>query len=143
MLVDISTIDPSDEVTLRAAYDVEKKAKQVGREDAPYWSFPDMRSMYTHPDPGEEMHAFVGRVDGRVVAYGVVWLPLHDNLEKAWGDVSVDPDHQGRGLGRTMLERVLDVVRDAGRTLFDNAAPSTEKTTGMTRFINTPNAMPS
>lgn len=114
--MEITELDPTDEVTLRAAYDVERRASLLGREDMPHWSWQEMSGAVRRPDPGERAVHVVGRVDGRVVGLGVAYLSLNDNLEKAWVDVKVDPDEQHRGHGRALAEHVCGVAAEAGRT---------------------------
>ena len=50
-------------------------------------------------------HYFVGRLDGRVVAYGGIWVILEDSHITT---IAVDPDYRGRKLGEEMLLRLLD-----------------------------------
>lgn len=112
----ITELDVTDDITLRAVYVVEKRAALVGREDAPHWSWQEMSGAFRRPDPGERRHAVVGRIDGRVVGFAMAYLSLHDNLDKCWIDVEVDPADQHRGHGRTLLEHICQVVTDAGRS---------------------------
>ena len=50
-------------------------------------------------------HYFVGRLDGRIVAYGGIWVILEDSHITT---IAVHPDYRGRKLGEEMLLRLLD-----------------------------------
>jgi GNAT superfamily N-acetyltransferase len=115
--VDIQPVDPSSDLALRAYYDLERRAMLVGREDAPHWSWSEMASMWRHDDVGEKKVLLGGWEDGRLVGGAVYFAPLLDNLEKAWVGVCVDPDAQGRGLGRQLLEATERLALDDGRTV--------------------------
>ncbi len=45
-------------------------------------------------------HYFVGRIDGKIVAYGGIWVILEDSHITT---IAVEPEHRGRGLGEQML----------------------------------------
>ncbi|CAN5383706.1 GNAT family N-acetyltransferase [soil metagenome] len=114
--MEITELDVTDDVTLRAVYDVDTRAALDRREDAPHWSWQEMSVGIRRPDPGQRKYYAVGRVDGRVVGYGAAHLSLHDNLDKSWVDVHVDPSEQHRGYGRALFDHICRVARDAGRT---------------------------
>ena len=116
--VDISPFAPEDIVALRAAYDIQRAAMLEGREDAPHWSWQEMSAAFLHPDSGEENHHYLGRVEGRAVAYGVVEFPTRDNLDKGWLGVAVLPQAQHAGYGRAMLEHLENELRGFGRTVW-------------------------
>ncbi|MHB8432801.1 MAG: ribosomal protein S18-alanine N-acetyltransferase [Candidatus Tyrphobacter sp.] len=50
-------------------------------------------------------HYFVGRYDGRIVAYGGIWVILEDAHVTT---IAVGTQHRGRGFGETMLLRLVD-----------------------------------
>ena len=56
-------------------------------------------------------------MDGRVVAAGSISLPQRENLDIADVGVSVRPGARGAGIGRAMLEHLLDQVRQEGRKI--------------------------
>jgi ribosomal-protein-alanine N-acetyltransferase len=58
-------------------------------------------------------HPFVVHEDGRLVAYGVVWF-IVDELHI--GNLAVDPDYQGRGIGRRLMNYILDEGRRRSMT---------------------------
>ncbi|MFN2459769.1 MAG: ribosomal protein S18-alanine N-acetyltransferase [Candidatus Velthaea sp.] len=50
-------------------------------------------------------HYFTGRLDGRVVAYGGIWVILEDSHVTT---IAVHPDMRGRKLGEEMLIHLLE-----------------------------------
>jgi [ribosomal protein S18]-alanine N-acetyltransferase len=50
-------------------------------------------------------HYFVGRVDGKIVAYGGIWVILEDSHVTT---IAVHPDNRGQRLGEEMLVFLLD-----------------------------------
>jgi len=54
---------------------------------------------------------FVGRIDGRVVAYGGIWVILEDSHVTT---IAVHPDLRGQRLGEEMLVHLLDVAIERG-----------------------------
>lgn len=56
-------------------------------------------------------HYYVGRIDGKIVAYGGIWVILEDSHITT---IAVHPDHRGRGLGEQMLVHLLDEAMARG-----------------------------
>jgi ribosomal-protein-alanine N-acetyltransferase len=56
-------------------------------------------------------HYFVGRVDGRIVAYGGIWVILEDSHITT---IAVHPDQRGKRLGEEMLVHLLDEAIERG-----------------------------
>lgn len=56
-------------------------------------------------------HYYVGRVDGKIVAYGGIWVILEDSHITT---IAVRPEHRGRGLGEQMLVHLLDEAMGRG-----------------------------
>jgi ribosomal-protein-alanine N-acetyltransferase len=56
-------------------------------------------------------HYFVGRADGRVVAYGGIWVILEDSHVTT---IAVHPHYRGRKFGEIMLLRLLDEAMERG-----------------------------
>jgi ribosomal-protein-alanine N-acetyltransferase len=57
-------------------------------------------------------HYFVGRLDGKIVAYGGIWVILEDSHVTT---IAVHPDVRGQRLGEEVLVHLLDeaIQRDA------------------------------
>ncbi len=119
--MDIREIDVDDDVMLRAAYDVETRASQLGREGMPHWSWPEFAAVFQKPDPGEKVVFLGGWDDGRLVGTSTLWMPVLDNLDKGWVEVFVPPAHQHRGHGRALLDAVLARADAEGRTVLIEA----------------------
>jgi GNAT superfamily N-acetyltransferase len=66
----------------------------------------------------EPARHFVGLLDGRFVALGLVETSEWDNHDLAWLDVLVHPDVRCRGIGNQMYDHVLEVAKSMGRTKF-------------------------
>jgi ribosomal-protein-alanine N-acetyltransferase len=56
-------------------------------------------------------HYFVGRLDGKIVAYGGIWVILEDSHVTT---IAVHPDQRGRRLGEEMLVHLLDEAIERG-----------------------------
>ena len=56
-------------------------------------------------------HYFVGRLDGKVVGYGGIWVILEDSHITT---IAVHPDYRSRGLGEQMLTHLLDEAMSRG-----------------------------
>jgi ribosomal-protein-alanine N-acetyltransferase len=57
-------------------------------------------------------HYFVGRLDGKIVGYGGIWVILEDSHVTT---IAVHPDNRGQRLGEEILVHLLDeaIARDA------------------------------
>lgn len=64
----------------------------------------------------------LGRAEGRAVCAGWIQLPMTDRADTASVEVAVLPEEQRRGYGSVVLECLLDLAREAGRTLVEAEA---------------------
>lgn len=136
--MEIRALDKTDDGQLRAAYDVNRRAELIGREDVPFWSFDEYVGAVRSPDSRERAEMFGGYLDGQLVGTATLYSFLLDNVEKAWADVDVDPDRRRRGHGRELLGHVEDLARKDDRTLVMTAShlPIEEvETHGYRRFL--------
>jgi [ribosomal protein S18]-alanine N-acetyltransferase len=62
-------------------------------------------AFYNELSTNKLAHYFVGRLDGRIVAYGGIWVILEDSHITT---VAVDPNLRGRGLGEAMVLKLID-----------------------------------
>lgn len=113
---DIRPLDAADPEALAAWHATYLAADTHDREHPTPWMLEEMRANFLGSRTGEEFMPFGGYADGRVVACGLVILPLKDNLHVAGGNVWTHPEHRRRGHGSAMLDRVLEVARDRGRS---------------------------
>lgn len=110
-----------DDDALAAWYDVYHAAAVHGRVHPTAYTREEKGVLLRSRSPGERRIAFEGVVEpgeGRVapVVCGVVGLPLKENLQIAWVGVWTAPEHRGRGYGSAMLERLVQVARENGRS---------------------------
>jgi ribosomal-protein-alanine N-acetyltransferase len=74
----------------------------------------------------EHNHYVAARVDGQLIGYaGITRLGRKPPYEYEIHTIGVDPEHQGAGIGRELLNRILDIA--SGGVVFlevrtDNAA---------------------
>jgi ribosomal-protein-alanine N-acetyltransferase len=56
-------------------------------------------------------HYYVGRFDGKIVAYGGIWVIFEDSHVTT---IAVDPAHRGKRFGELMLVRLIDEAIERG-----------------------------
>ncbi len=116
--MDIRRFGPDDREALLGWVDV---ANAVRRSDAPWvheWTPHVAWGSFAHGWDGEAEVGFLGTVDGVPVATGSYHASELDNLDVAWFDVQVHPDHRRLGLGSEVLEHLTGAAAALGRTSF-------------------------
>lgn len=84
------------------------------------WSVATFRSLLGRDDA----ECWVAERDGRIEGYAAYWIILD---EAELGDIAVDPDVRGRGIGSVLLDLVAERVRQRGvRRLFLEVRVSNE-----------------
>jgi GNAT superfamily N-acetyltransferase len=73
------------------------------------------RARLRWPWPGVREHVWLARVDGRAAGLAEASLGYLDNLDNAHVEVQVHPDLRRDGLGRRLLEHLVDHCRADGR----------------------------
>ena len=68
-------------------------------------------AFYNELSTNRVAHYFVGRMAGRIVAYGGIWVILEDSHVTT---LAVDPAYRGRRLGEVMLLRLIDEAIERG-----------------------------
>ncbi len=107
-----------DDPGLRAWYAAGLAAHLHDRPDAPFWPEAEALLVVTSEDPEERALPFAVRDgDGTIVAGGVVFVPLLDNLDKAYAAMNVLPDRRGAGAGDAAVEHMVATARAEGREL--------------------------
>ena len=105
----------------------------VVNQDEPAWLVANNRAFAGHPDQGSWTRAdllarqglewfspegfLILEEEGRII--GSCWTKLHEGVNGTLGEIyviSVDPDAQGRGLGKALTEAGLDHLTEAGAT---------------------------
>ncbi len=116
--MDLRSIDLGDEAGIRGMHRAFLAAHRHDRPDAPFWTEDEAVHLLHGDDPEERFVPFVAETDdGTVAGSGIVFVPLLDNLDKAYFTLSVVPTHRGRGIGDAMVEHVLGVAAAEARSL--------------------------
>ena len=68
-------------------------------------------AFYNELSTNKLAHYFVGRVDGKIVAYGGIWVIFEDSHVTT---IAVDPAYRGRKFGEVMLLHLLDEAIERG-----------------------------
>src|SRR5689334_18830262 len=69
--VDIRVLDDAaavDDAVFRDFYDINRRAELLGREEAPFWSFPEFLAAVRGTDAGERQELFAAYDGDRMVA---------------------------------------------------------------------------
>jgi RimJ/RimL family protein N-acetyltransferase len=114
MDVTLRELGPDDAESVAALVAVENACLV----DAPWWPPSTVfrqRARMIHGDGTERARFFLVEHDGATVGRLAVHLPLHDNLDQSWIELSVVPDHRRRGHGNAAMDLAFGVVRDEGR----------------------------
>jgi GNAT superfamily N-acetyltransferase len=121
----------ADDALIADLYAVSERAGRLGREEKPFWSLQEFAAALRSPDSGERATHLVAYDAERLVGVADVYEFLMDNLDKAWVDLSVDPDARRRGVGRALVARAEELARASGRTLLltDTKVPPGERET--------------
>ncbi len=119
----IEELDPFDDPALAEWHQVlQTSAEHEVGEHATNWSLPELRLTLREPRKHRRSLVFAGRVDGRMVAAGLLDLPLIDNLTAAELEVHVLPDWRRQGIGSQVLQRVEEACAEHGRSRLDAMA---------------------
>lgn len=125
-------LDPTDDAALRDFHEVGWRAEKLdGRDWNDCWTHDELAGVLREPTGEERVEAWYVAEDGRMVAAGLLFLTVLDNLDKAMAVVMVDPDHRRRGLGGDLLEQLVERASQDGRTqvLTHAAVPYAERDT--------------
>ncbi len=116
--MEIRPVDLADDTLMAQLYAVEAAATRLGRESMPHWSLPAFLGAMRSPDEGERMELVAAHLpDGRVAGWSAAYLTCLDNLDKAWLEVVVDPDHARQGVGSLLLEHACALAVADHRTV--------------------------
>jgi GNAT superfamily N-acetyltransferase len=119
----VERVDPHDAAAFDTFYDTYVAAERAaGPEVASPWMREEYRLLVQASATRHWIGAFAGRIDGEVVAAGLLRLPLLDNLSSADAMVHVHPDHRRRGHGSALLAALEREARGRGRTLLNAEA---------------------
>jgi ribosomal-protein-alanine N-acetyltransferase len=68
-------------------------------------------AFYNELHSNRNAHYFVGKIDGRTIAYGGIWVVMEDSHVTT---IAVDPDFRGRKYGEVLMVRMLDEAIERG-----------------------------
>lgn len=112
----ITPLGADDPAEVAAAYRVKATAEANDVPDFPGPCRVSFERSLRVPWPGIESHRWVARASGGdVVGYMVADLPTLDNLETAYIDISVPPEHRRQGYGRALLDHLGAFLGERGR----------------------------
>ncbi|MFI5895342.1 GNAT family N-acetyltransferase [Actinoplanes sp. NPDC051513] len=101
--------DPAD------AYEIYRACEERDKPDVPPLALEGFVARHAHPWPGATLEHYLGFLDGVPVGYVQVELPILDNLDNVNIELSVLPAHRRQGVGRALLDLVLERARALGR----------------------------
>ena len=111
-------LDLADEPALRAWHAAALAAHRHDRPDAPFWTEDEVVHILRPDDPEEKFLPLVAEDGaGAVVGSAILFVPLEDNLDKVYCQLSVLPTHRGHGVGDALMGRVLQAAREESREL--------------------------
>jgi RimJ/RimL family protein N-acetyltransferase len=121
MNVEIATyrlveIDPADPANLDASFEIQGACRTHDRPYLPPVSRYHHDAVLRVPWPGATVANWLAYRDDRPVGVGSVSLPQRDNLNNAWCELEVHPDHRRRGAGRAIYQQIVGYAKAAGRT---------------------------
>ena len=117
MSLEIIPLDPHDDAAMAAWHATYLASSVFERPYANPWMLAEIRVELGSDNPGERQLAWSGVVDGEVVSTGYLSLPLRDNLRQAWVEVHTRPEQRRRGHGSAMLEHLVGVAAEQGRSV--------------------------
>jgi GNAT superfamily N-acetyltransferase len=136
--LEIRPLDLDDDDELRRFHEVGRRSElEDGRPWNAFWPYGDLAARLCEPAGDRRTTGWCAVQDERLVGIGLVELSLLDNLDKGWVFVAVDPAARRRGVGGSMLETLVEQVREVGRTevLAEAAIPVEERDgSGTLRF---------
>jgi len=111
-------VKPDDISQVAAVTDIEEAARQVDDPDA-FPVIPEMLAglmRYGWDLEPAEHYLYVPEDAAGPVGVLAVEMPSRDNLHLVWAEIVVHPDHRHRGHGSVIMNEVLRITREAGRS---------------------------
>jgi predicted N-acetyltransferase YhbS len=111
-------LDLLDEPAIRAWHAAGLAAHRNDRPDAPFWTEDEVVHILRPDDPEEKFLPLVAEDgEGNPVGTAILFVPLEDNRDKVYVQLSVLPTHRGHGVGDALMEQVVQAARAEGRDL--------------------------
>nr|MBA2444419.1 GNAT family N-acetyltransferase [Nocardioidaceae bacterium] len=114
--MDIRPIDVHDDDTFGCFYEIMRAAELFERPGMPMWSHHEAAVMFRAEDPDEETRAYAAYEGASMVGIAAMFLPLSDNLDKVYAEISVAPEQRRLGVGSALLNHVVADTQAVGRT---------------------------
>ena len=97
------------------AYEIFRACEVHDKPDIPVISRDNFVARLAHPWPGSDHEHYLAFVDGAPVGYVDMELPYLDNPGSVQVELSVLPGYRRRGVGRALIDMVVERARVAGR----------------------------
>ncbi|MEV4272181.1 GNAT family N-acetyltransferase [Micromonospora aurantiaca (nom. illeg.)] len=114
MTLTVTPLDPTDRQTLDAVYRIACGAQAVDEPDLPDLCRRRFEAPLRHPMPGIDTRWLVARLDGQPVGWLRLYLHTIDNTENASVELTVDPAYRRQGIGRTLHDHGVRLLREHG-----------------------------
>jgi GNAT superfamily N-acetyltransferase len=113
---EIRHVDPADDVLVHEWFAARDTAYRYDQgDDEPRWLEIELVTQLRR-DADHRRVALVACDEGRVVGTGRAEMPRRDNISTASLEVTTLPDHRRRGVGSALLDALVGLVREQGRT---------------------------
>ena len=114
--MDIEELDTTDAAARRRWHQVMERAVRADRPSALLTTLDAFEVTATSLSTYYARTWLQAVLDGEVVGIAELEMPLVENLDVAWAEVNVLPEHRRRGTGRVLWQALVDRARAAGRT---------------------------
>jgi GNAT superfamily N-acetyltransferase len=111
----IERLDAADDAAMAAWHDTFLASHRHERPHATPLMREELRARLLSGSDATLRLGYTGLVDGEVASVGMCYLGMRDNLDQAYVEVQVHPDHRRRGHGSAMLEHLEAVAAEHGR----------------------------
>lgn len=113
----IREVDRFDQTLTRRCWEIGRAADEQGRPWSGYWSWDAARAAFTASETSME-RVLLAAFDGdSILGTAALSLPRLDNRHLATLEVYVDPPHQRRGVGTTLVETAIAAAAERDRTV--------------------------
>jgi GNAT superfamily N-acetyltransferase len=116
----IRPVDPFDTAALTAFHEAFREASTHGLDHATPRELGELAAQLRATPVGERFCAVAGYDGGRVVATGLLELPLMDNLSTAQVQVTTRPGERRHGHGSRVLDHLVGLAAQEGRTVLQS-----------------------
>ena len=113
--MEILEVDPRDDAAFAQWFAVVEASDRFERPGEPNWLLHEQQQI-SLDDDDHRRELLAARVDGRVLGVARLDLPLKDNTHACELALAVHPEARRRGIGRALDERVVQRVRELGRS---------------------------